>query len=170
VQAFTEAFGRAEGAFIAEKLGYKTPQAVYKVIKGRGELGFEHLRKFKEETKRSIDWLLTGEEGPAGKEVENPYALTPAQLLFIRMLAINKAGDLGKKDVPRGAVNEVVRDVLFAGLDAKARELALAYRTMSARELEDALNILLPASDEQGAATSKAEDENSLRRDARTRR
>lgn len=57
-----EAFETNDKAVIAEKLGYSSVQAVYKLIKGERELSFEHLVNFKKYTKRSIDWLLTGEE------------------------------------------------------------------------------------------------------------
>jgi hypothetical protein len=169
VQAFIETFGKAEGAFIAGKLGYKTPQAVYKVIKGKGELGFEHLRKFKKETKRSIDWLLTGEEESSGRESVNPYGLTPEQLLFIRMLAEKVADGRGQK-VTQAIVNEVVREIVFDGLDVRASELSLAYRKIGKGELENMLNAVLsvPREDDGGASVDARPD--SARRHARARR
>lgn len=61
-----EAFGTDDKAVIAEKLGFSSVQAVYKVINGERELDFEKLQNFRKYTKRSIDWLLTGiEETPA---------------------------------------------------------------------------------------------------------
>jgi transcriptional regulator with XRE-family HTH domain len=57
-----EAFGTDDKALIAEKLGFSTVQAVYKVISGERQLDFEKLQNFRAYTKRSIDWLLTGEE------------------------------------------------------------------------------------------------------------
>lgn len=66
-----EAFGTDDKAFIAEKLGFETVQAVYKVLKGERELDFERLQKFKLYTKRSIDWLLTGVEDPSPREQIN---------------------------------------------------------------------------------------------------
>jgi hypothetical protein len=57
-----EAFGTDDKAVIAEKLGFSSVQAVYKVINGERELDFEKLQNFRNYTKRSIDWLLTGEE------------------------------------------------------------------------------------------------------------
>jgi hypothetical protein len=66
-----EAFGTDDKAFIAEKLGFSTVQAVYKVISGERELDFEKLQNFRNYTKRSIDWLLTGAE-PTAFEAERP--------------------------------------------------------------------------------------------------
>jgi len=67
-----EAFGTSDKAFIAEKLGFASIQAVYKVINGERELDFERLRRFRDYTNRSIDWLLTGEEPapPRGFDLE----------------------------------------------------------------------------------------------------
>lgn len=56
-----EAFNTDDKNFIAEKLGFQSPQAIYKVIKGERELDFEKLQNFRNYTKCSIDWLLTGE-------------------------------------------------------------------------------------------------------------
>lgn len=47
---------------LAEILGFHTVQGVYKVLNGSSELDFEKLQKFRDYTKCSIDWLLTGEE------------------------------------------------------------------------------------------------------------
>jgi transcriptional regulator with XRE-family HTH domain len=60
-----EAFGTDDKAFIAEKLGFSSVQAVYKVINGERELDFEKLQNFRNYTKRSIDWLLTGTDPAA---------------------------------------------------------------------------------------------------------
>lgn len=62
-----EAFGRDDKAFIAEKLGFSSVQGVYKVLSGERELDFEKLIRFRNYTKCSIDWLLTG-EGPMSLE------------------------------------------------------------------------------------------------------
>lgn len=58
-----EAFETDDKAFIAEKLGFSSVQGVYKVLNGQRELDFEKLQRFRDYTKCSIDWLLTG-EGP----------------------------------------------------------------------------------------------------------
>lgn len=58
-----EAFETDDKAFIAEKLGFSSVQAVYKVLKGERELDFEKLQRFRNYTQCSIDWLLTG-KGP----------------------------------------------------------------------------------------------------------
>lgn len=58
-----EAFETDDKAFIAEKLGFSSVQGVYKVLSGERELDFEKLQRFRNYTKCSIDWLLTG-EGP----------------------------------------------------------------------------------------------------------
>jgi hypothetical protein len=56
-----EAFGTNDKAIIAKKLGFSSVQSVYKVIRGERELSFQHLINFRNSTKRTIDWLLTGE-------------------------------------------------------------------------------------------------------------
>ena len=58
-----EAFGTNDKNIIAEKLGFSSVQAVYKIVRGERELDFEKLQKFRDYTNCSIDWLLTG-EGP----------------------------------------------------------------------------------------------------------
>lgn len=64
-----EAFETDDKEFIAKKLGFGSKQGVYKVLSGERELDFEKLQNFRNYTKCSIDWLLTG-EGP--KEVGGP--------------------------------------------------------------------------------------------------
>ncbi len=58
-----EAFGTDDKEFIAKILGFASKQSVYKIISGEREMDFERLIKFRDYTKHSIDWLLTG-EGP----------------------------------------------------------------------------------------------------------
>ena len=62
LSAFRDELNITDKQVIAEKLGYISEQSVYKVIKGKMELNFEALKNFHFYTKRSIDWLLTGEE------------------------------------------------------------------------------------------------------------
>lgn len=59
--SFAEEISISDKKVIAEKLGFKSEQSVYKVINGNRELSFDALQKFQTYTKRSIDWLLTGE-------------------------------------------------------------------------------------------------------------
>lgn len=56
-----EAFGTDDKEFIAKILGFKTVGGLYKVLSGERELDFVKLRIFRNHTKRTIDWLLTGE-------------------------------------------------------------------------------------------------------------
>lgn len=63
-----EAFETDDKEFIAQKLGFTSKQAVYKVLSGERELDFEKLQRFRNYTKCSIDWLLTGE----GSKLANP--------------------------------------------------------------------------------------------------
>lgn len=62
-----EAFGTDDKAKLAEILGFKTVQGVYKVLYGESELDFQKLLRFRNYTKHSIDWLLTGEGSPTEK-------------------------------------------------------------------------------------------------------
>ena len=48
---------------VAEILGFENKKSVYRVFKDKRELSFSALLKFREATKRTIDWLITG-EGP----------------------------------------------------------------------------------------------------------
>jgi len=47
---------------ISERLGFKSENAIYKVLSGDRELSFDSLRRFAKATGRSSHWLLTGEE------------------------------------------------------------------------------------------------------------
>lgn len=62
VQAFADR-GITSKKAIGAALGYQSENAIYKVISGERELGFDGLIRFVQATGRSIDWLLT-EEGP----------------------------------------------------------------------------------------------------------
>ena len=62
LRAFKETDGTEDKETIAKILGYESKGAIYKFISGRMELKFSALLKFRDYTKRSIDWLLTGEE------------------------------------------------------------------------------------------------------------
>lgn len=73
-----EAFETTDKEIIAKSLGFETKRAIYKVINGERELDFQKLLNFRERTKCSIDWLLTG-EGPkrvdASKGFDLEYAI-----------------------------------------------------------------------------------------------
>jgi repressor LexA len=70
---------------IAERLGFKSSKAVYKVINGTQELSFDSLRRFRESTAYSIDWLLTG-ESPEGRTASAGF-LADAEEEAVRELA-----------------------------------------------------------------------------------
>lgn len=61
LSSFADEMGVSDKKIIAEKLGFQSEQSIYKIIKGERELNFDALQKFQNYTKRSIDWLLTGE-------------------------------------------------------------------------------------------------------------
>lgn len=61
---------------IAEILGFKSAQGLYKVLQGKRELGFESLIKFRKTTNCSIDWLLTEE----GNQYVDSSEILPQQL------------------------------------------------------------------------------------------
>ena len=62
MRAFSEGAETADKKKIAEMLGYKSDKAIYKIINGEQEMGFEHLRRFREVTDHTIDWLLVPDE------------------------------------------------------------------------------------------------------------
>jgi plasmid maintenance system antidote protein VapI len=72
--AFRDSLGLEDRKKIAEILGFQTDKAVYKVINGERELSFEALVRFRNSTKRSIDWLLTGEGQKDIREI-NEYSI-----------------------------------------------------------------------------------------------
>lgn len=87
----------------------------------------------------SIHWLLTGE---GSREVggETLIGSTPArmtldeaQIVFIERLATFE-------DVSFG---EMVKELIYAGLDMKSRELSVGYRGMNKQQLEDVLDAIL---------------------------
>lgn len=49
---------------IADKLGYKSDKAIYKIINEEQEMSFSALRHFREATQHSTDWLLDGDAVP----------------------------------------------------------------------------------------------------------
>lgn len=65
---------------IAEALGYKSEQSIYKVAAGQQELGYDALIRFSESTGRSIDWLVTGKEPEQTTDVGAPSDKTLAFL------------------------------------------------------------------------------------------
>lgn len=60
--AFKEVDGTEDKEKIAKILGYESKGAVYKIIKEQMELKYSALINFRNYTKRTIDWLLTGAE------------------------------------------------------------------------------------------------------------
>lgn len=61
VQAF-EKRGIPSKKAMSEALGFKSENAVYKVISGERELDFDGLIRFAQRTGHSVDWLLTGKQ------------------------------------------------------------------------------------------------------------
>jgi hypothetical protein len=90
---------------IGEALGFKSENAVYKVISGERELSFDSLRRFVQSTGHSIDWLLFG------PEAENKSAVPGASL----------AEQPDEEDI------EMVRSLIAEGMadeyEERAREL-----------------------------------------------
>ena len=134
VFAFREKYGTEDIKFIAEKLGYKSDKAIYKIISGKLELSYARLRKFQNSTDRSIDWLLNGEEvtTPAAVTI-NPAAFSTNERLFIDMLAAHRGVSF----------TAIVQELVGVALDECARELSVTYRKMRPEELEDVLNSYL---------------------------
>lgn len=136
VRAFLEKYGKDDKALIAQKLGYKTAKAIYKVISGERELRFAQLVRFKNSTNRSIDWLLTGEDANDAPGI-SPASFSTNERLFIEMLAAH-----------RGLLFEdVVKELVGIGLDERARTLAGNYKKMSEDELRDMLDAVLANDD-----------------------
>lgn len=132
VYAFRERYGTEDVNFIAEKLGYKTGKAIYRIINGERELSFERLRMFKNSTFRSIDWLLNGEETSSPAAI-NPAAFSANERVFIEMLATHHGISF----------TAVVKQLVGVGLDERARHLAGNYKRMSEEELREMLDAAL---------------------------
>jgi hypothetical protein len=145
VFAFRERYGTEGKQFIAEKLGYKTAKAVYKVISGERQLGFDHLKKFKESTYRSIDWLLIGEDEAPSKPLIDPKAFKENYRAFIELLAL----DSGK------SFDDVVRELVVAGLDERARDLSGSYQHMSPKQVEEVVNAYLANTPKESGREAK---------------
>ena len=64
LRAFSEGCGITDKKVIAEKLGYKSDKAIYKIINEEQEMSFSALRRFREVTEYSTDWLLDGDASP----------------------------------------------------------------------------------------------------------
>jgi hypothetical protein len=99
-----EAFGTDDKEYIAKILGFKTVGGLYKVLSGERELDFEKLQRFRNHTKRTIDWLLTGvDEPPAPRETpipdESPIELRIRQIVRDELAAaMVPVQDLGAVD------------------------------------------------------------------------
>jgi hypothetical protein len=133
VIAFRERYGTEDRKFIAEKLGYKTDKAIYKVISGERELGFAQLLMFRDSTNRSIDWLLTGEDDVPAKPQINPETFKENHRTFIELLALDRGISF----------DDVVRELVGVGLDERACELSRSYRNMRPEEVEEVVNAYL---------------------------
>lgn len=133
VFAFREKYRTEDKAFIAEKLGYKSAKAVYKVINGERELSFEQLKRFKESTFRSIDWLLIGDDAGQVRPQIDPKVFKENYRTFIEMLALDRGVTF----------DEMVIELVSVGLDERARDLSRSYRNMRAEEVEEVVNAYL---------------------------
>lgn len=140
--AFKKACGTDSKKFIAEKLGFKTDKAVYKVIKGETELSFDHLRNFRNSTKHSIDWLLTG-EGPQLVSDIPGIVLTEPERKLISKLAESLGKDFEEM------LHRLVREALFT----RGSEMFAHFYDLSAENLRE-LTLLysLVIDEEKGAA------------------
>jgi len=90
--AFQESLNLKDKQKIAEILGFQTDKAVYKVASGKGELSFEALIKYRNSTKRSIDWLLTGEGQKDIRDVDE-YSIEDLLPLLLTQLNVLPAAD-----------------------------------------------------------------------------
>ena len=61
LSSFAEEHGITDKGEIANKLGFRSEQTVYKIIGGSRGMRIGALLRFRNSTNRSIDWLLTGE-------------------------------------------------------------------------------------------------------------
>lgn len=140
VLAYEELYGKVNKDFIADKLGYETGQAVYKVITGERELSFKHLINFKNSTNRSVDWLLTGVEESGPSAVPSDAALTTNEKLFVGRIARHEGITFAA----------AVRLLVNIGLDEKARELAVSFRELNEDQLTDVLDAFFGTADTSG--------------------
>ena len=137
IEAYKESLGTEDKKIIAKYLGFETDKAVYKVINGERELNFDALIKFRNSTKRSIDWLLTG-EGPditsaVESEQEARIDLDESETIFIQGLA----------EVEGKGFDEVVRELVIEALRQRSSTLFTDYRQLDPDQLESLLKQLL---------------------------
>ncbi len=66
---------------ISQKLGFKSTNAIYKVLSGDRELSFDALRRFAQDTGVSINFLLTGEEEEKTQPAHPPRRKTKEELV-----------------------------------------------------------------------------------------
>ncbi|MFZ1699967.1 MAG: hypothetical protein WAU71_04035 [Pyrinomonadaceae bacterium] len=62
LRAFYDGADMTDKKEIALELGYKSDKVIYKIVNGEQELSFDNLRRFREITGQSIDWLLFGDD------------------------------------------------------------------------------------------------------------
>ena len=92
LQSLVEA-GFSSKVAMAEALGFKSQQSIYKLASGQQELDFEALIRFSETTGRSIDYLLRnkdGEKQSPTSEIEPgqvPIYFGPKEQEYIRDIA-----------------------------------------------------------------------------------
>lgn len=148
-----EAFNGVQDAEIARKLGYRSQSPVNKFMKGiypKAEVLIEISRV----TKRSIDWLLTGQ----GESDLDPYRFLEGNARAI----IQKLADVEGKPLEE-MLNLLVREAL-AGRGAA---LFARYPEMEIEDLEEMRALLTLFEGDLGdSATSSAQAATSRQRDA----
>lgn len=128
VDAFKETLGIENKEDIAKLLGYKNEQSIYKLLNGTGELPFERLLKFRDSTKRSIDWLLTGEGEPGGTldVLNQPHKSIVQRIAEIYGLEVGEV------------INKLVQEALLA----RVAEAAPRYLNLQDDQREEIATIL----------------------------
>jgi hypothetical protein len=133
--AFKKAHDTEDKNIIAEILGYDSVQAIYKVISEKLELNYERLIRFRESTKCSIDWLITGEGTETvsgGMEGDlDRFDLEERDHLFIRKLATHE----------HKPVDQVINELLNEALRIRSSKMFAHYERLTPEMLEELLDI-----------------------------
>lgn len=116
-----------------EILGAKSESGVANFLKGGRYPDINAIMAAAQFVDRSIDWLLTGRDETTEMPRISPKSFGANQRLFIEMLAAASSNTF----------EDVVKELVGMGLDAKARDMSLAYRVMSEQELREVLDAFL---------------------------
>ena len=139
-QRLREAFKGVSNTVIFNKLKdkfkLKSKSAITAYMQGRIP-NADKLMVISQITNCNLHWLITGEGSNRVIErmeepLENPYNLTESQIIYIERIA-NFEGV---------RFEDVVRELIYSGLDAKSSELARVYRSMPREQLEDVLDAV----------------------------